>query len=337
MKTDNLIAFLDAAEKLKCNTRHSWTSSGRQESVAEHSWRLCVFAWLLRHEFPELKMERVIELCMFHDIGEALTGDFAAFHKGEQEEHREEEALKQLTELLDGPEKEELAELLREVVEKKTPEAVLFTALDKMEALLQHNEAPISSWLPLEYELQMEYGNEQSGAFPYTKMLRERLRQDSLRKISEEAPEGASNERKEEFYVSTDKKKLQAGRIKQLMEQTAWAGERTLGQCRKAMENSRCYGVYDRNDYQVGYARVLTDYTTTYYLADVIVDEACRGQGLGRLLLDHIIYDKELDGLYGMLHTQDKTGLYEKYGFRIYENDGTDYFMKRKKVRGDYE
>lgn len=335
MKTDNLIAFLDAVEKLKCNTRHSWTSGGRQESVAEHSWRLCVFAWMLRHEIPEVRMERVIELCMFHDIGEALTGDFAVFHKGEREELREEEALRQLTGLLDGAEKEELEGLLSEVREKKTPEARLFAALDKMEALLQHNEAPIESWLPLEYDLQMTYGNEQSEAFAYTKMLRERLRQDSKEKIMREAPESASEADGEVFYVSTDKKKLQVSRIKELMEQTSWAGDRTLGQCQKAMENSRCYGVYDRNDYQVGYARVLTDYTTTYYLADVIVDEAYRGQGLGRMLLDYITGDGELEGLYGMLHTEDKAGLYEKYGFHIYENNGTDIFMK--KVRGDHE
>lgn len=135
----------------------------------------------------------------------------------------------------------------------------------------------------------------------------------------------------EEFYVSTDKRKLKICRIKQLMEQTYWGRERSLEMCQKAMENSRCYGVYDEKDYQVGYARVITDYTTSYYLADVIIDEAYRRKGLGKKLLDTIVYDKELDGLYGMLHTQDQQALYEKYGFKIFENSNADTFMKRKK------
>ena len=48
------IEFLSVIEKLKCNTRHSWTSSGRRESVAEHSWRLAVMAMLCADEYPEL-------------------------------------------------------------------------------------------------------------------------------------------------------------------------------------------------------------------------------------------------------------------------------------------
>lgn len=331
MKIDQLLAFLDAVEKLKCNTRHSWTSSGRQESVAEHCWRLSVFAWLLKYEFPTVQMGHVIELCLFHDIGEAVTGDFACFHKGKAEELREDEALRQLAALLDGVEKKELDGLLKEIKESKTPESKLFLALDKMEALIQHNEAPISSWLPLEHELQMTYGNEQAEAFEYTKKLRERLREDSRRKIEQEGGLQKSQPKREGFYVSTDKKKLQISRIKQLMEQTFWGRERTVEQCRKAMENSRCYGLYDQNDYQVGYARVLTDYVTTYYLADVIVDERYRGKGLGRQLLDTIFSDKELEGLYGMLHTLDKQSLYKKYGFQIYENQGADTFMKQEK------
>ena len=54
MKTEEYISFLSVLEKLKCNTRHSWTSSGRHESVAEHSWRLAVMAMLCADEYPEL-------------------------------------------------------------------------------------------------------------------------------------------------------------------------------------------------------------------------------------------------------------------------------------------
>ena len=79
MDSRTLLDFLSLAEKLKCNTRHSWTSTGRRESVAEHTFRLLVFAWLVKEEFLECDMDRVMELCLFHDIGEAVTGDIPAF------------------------------------------------------------------------------------------------------------------------------------------------------------------------------------------------------------------------------------------------------------------
>jgi ABC-type sulfate/molybdate transport systems ATPase subunit len=61
------------AEKLKCNTRHCYTSSGRHESVAEHSWRIALMAMLLTEEFPEADMNKVIRMCLIHDLGEAFS------------------------------------------------------------------------------------------------------------------------------------------------------------------------------------------------------------------------------------------------------------------------
>ena len=78
MNYRNYITFLNTIEKLKCNTRHSWTSTGRQESVAEHSWRLAVMAMLCADEYPDLDMNKVIKMCLIHDFGEALTGDIPA-------------------------------------------------------------------------------------------------------------------------------------------------------------------------------------------------------------------------------------------------------------------
>ena len=59
MEPKEFLAFLARLEKLKCNTRHSWTSSGRHESVAEHSWRLAMLAMLLRERFPELRLSLI--------------------------------------------------------------------------------------------------------------------------------------------------------------------------------------------------------------------------------------------------------------------------------------
>ena len=84
-----LLEFMSVAEKLKCRTRHSWTSDGRQESVAEHTYRLLVFAWLVRDELPECNMEKIMKMCLFHDIGEAVTGDIPCFEKREEDRKKE--------------------------------------------------------------------------------------------------------------------------------------------------------------------------------------------------------------------------------------------------------
>ena len=126
-----LSEFLALAEKLKCYTRHSWTSGGRQESVAEHTYRLCVFAWLVKEEFPQYDMDRVIRLCLFHDLGEAVTGDVPCFWKDEKDERREEEALEKIADMLPHPYNEELQEIFREIHKKQTPESRLACALDK--------------------------------------------------------------------------------------------------------------------------------------------------------------------------------------------------------------
>ena len=78
MDCQKYIEFLNVIEKLKCNTRHSWTSSGRQESVAEHSWRLAVMAMLCADEYPNVDINKVIKMCLIHDWGEAITGDIPA-------------------------------------------------------------------------------------------------------------------------------------------------------------------------------------------------------------------------------------------------------------------
>ena len=186
MDTRTLLDFMNLAEKLKCRLRHSWTSDGRQESVAEHTFRLCMFAWLVRDEIEGVDMDRVMQLCLFHDIGEAVTGDIPAFEKTEKDRRRERDVLQEIPSRLPKKQKSELESILNELEENKTPEAKLLHALDKMEALIQHNEASTDTWLPLEYDLQMTYGETESQAFPYTALLREKIREDSREKIRRE-------------------------------------------------------------------------------------------------------------------------------------------------------
>ena len=182
------LKFLNIAEKLKCNTRHSYTSSGRHESVAEHSWRLALMAYLIRDEFPEVNIDRVIQMCLFHDMGEAVTGDIPCFEKTGRDEAVEDEAVAWLLEQLPMPHRQAVEQLFQEMGAQQTVEAKLYKALDKLEALIQHNEADISTWLPLEHELQMTYGTGECEFSEYLKKLRDIVREDSVRKIEDARP-----------------------------------------------------------------------------------------------------------------------------------------------------
>ena len=179
------IEFLSVIEKLKCNTRHSWTSSGRRESVAEHSWRLAVMAMLCADEYPELDMNKVIKMCLVHDFGEAITGDIPSFLKTDENEKSEDEAIDKLLALLPDRERKELSELFEEMRALNTSEAKLYKALDNMEAVISHNEADLSTWIPLEYTENLVYGQENSQWSEWTKGLREELKADSIKKINQ--------------------------------------------------------------------------------------------------------------------------------------------------------
>ena len=104
--------------------------------------------------------------------------------------------------------------------------------------------------------------------------------------------------------------------VVRLLRTTYWAGKRSKEQIRKSMINSSCYGIcLDDEEKLVGFARVISDFATTYYLADVIIDSDYRHRGLGKMLVSYIVTLPEYTGLRGILLTKDAHGLYEKYGF----------------------
>ncbi|MDF2672283.1 MAG: hydrolase superfamily [Clostridiales bacterium] len=183
MNTKKFIEIMSVAEKLKNNTRHSWTSSNRHESVAEHSWRLSLMAYLVKDEFPDVDINKVILMCIFHDIGEAITGDIPAFNKTERDEIVENREVYELLSNLPEPYKKELTMLFLEMNAQKTIESKVYKALDKMEALIQHNEADISTWLPLEYELNLTYGEKEVEFSKYMKELKQTINEDTINKI----------------------------------------------------------------------------------------------------------------------------------------------------------
>ena len=185
MKPEKLIEVLSVAERLKDAVRHCYTSGGRRESVAEHSWRITLMAYFVSDEFPEADLLKIMKMCLIHDLGEAFTGDIPAFEKTDKDRKVENKKVEQLTDILPEPVRAEWKALFEEMEVMETQEARLYKSLDKLEALIQHNEADISTWIPLEYDLQMTYGNEECKFTEYIQRLRDEVRKDSKRKIEE--------------------------------------------------------------------------------------------------------------------------------------------------------
>lgn len=182
-----LIQNLAIAERLKNATRHCYTSEGRHESVAEHSWRMTLMAYWVSDEFPEANIEKLLKMCLIHDLGEAFTGDIPSFEKTQENEEREAALLLEWTRSLPEPFASEMEALYAEMEERETLEARIYKALDNLEALISHNESDISTWLPLEYDLQMTYGNDKVEFSEYLTRLRDQVREDSKEKIKKES------------------------------------------------------------------------------------------------------------------------------------------------------
>jgi len=128
----------------------------------------------------------------------------------------------------------------------------------------------------------------------------------------------------EDYFISNNKELLQFEIIKGFLSRSYWGNRRTEEQIRKSIANSLCYGVY-RESKQIGFARVVTDGATMYWLADVYVDEDFRGRGIGKNLISAMTNSDELKNLMGVLGTRDAHQLYEQYGFTA----DTERMMRR--------
>jgi GNAT superfamily N-acetyltransferase len=130
-----------------------------------------------------------------------------------------------------------------------------------------------------------------------------------------------------EFRFSNDKSLISVDKICELLGKSYWANYRSKETIIKSIENSICIGIYFK-ERMVGFARIITDNATVYWLCDVIIDEEFRGKGLGKKLIEIITNMEELKGVVGLLATRDAHKLYEKYGFA---GEPENKYMKRKK------
>lgn len=190
MKPEALLEAMHVAERLKDTMRHCYTSGGRRESVAEHSWRMTLMAYFVSDEFPEANWDRIYRMCLIHDLGECFTGDIPTFKKSEADETREEELLDRWVAQLPEPFCGEMRALYEEMAARRTLEARIYKAMDSLEAVIQHNESDIATWEPHEYELNRTYAYDRVAFSEYLTRLREAIRRETDAKI---AAEGQSN------------------------------------------------------------------------------------------------------------------------------------------------
>lgn len=156
----SILKVLILAERLKFELRHSFTSNGRQESVAEHTWRMSLMFVLIE---PLLKQKvdtaRLLKMIILHDLVEAEAGDISALEVIRNPEIKlkkvemEKKAIENLRLILKEINGQEIYDLFFEFEEKETYEAKVANTLDKLEVQLQHNHADFSTWEEIEYDM----------------------------------------------------------------------------------------------------------------------------------------------------------------------------------------
>jgi putative hydrolases of HD superfamily len=160
MKLQKILEVLELAERLKFELRHSYTSNGRQESVAEHCWRMSLMAVLIEPVLTQkADTSRLLKMIIIHDLVEAEAKDISALDVLRnpdikiQKEAEEKKAIENLRAALIHTNGQEIYDLFYEFEAKETYEAKVANALDKLEVQLQHNHADISTWEEIEYDM----------------------------------------------------------------------------------------------------------------------------------------------------------------------------------------
>ncbi|MCL5009058.1 MAG: HD domain-containing protein [Patescibacteria group bacterium] len=159
-----ILKFLHEAEKLKTLLRHSWLSSGRRESVAEHTWRLLLMAMVMGPYLNKnVRLEKVLKILVVHDLCEVYSGDTWAWKSKKHKEgkhDREKNGMKKLLKLLPQKQAREIYALWDEYGKAESLEAKFAKSLDKIEAKIQHNEGDLKHWNKKEKVFNLVHGED---------------------------------------------------------------------------------------------------------------------------------------------------------------------------------
>lgn len=170
--------FLQHAENLKSTLRSAHTATGRHESAAEHTWRLCLMLLVFDHDIvgsQAMDRLRLLQMAVIHDLAEAVTGDVPAIdqHNADNKASSEKEAIGQLTAMLPEGPRDTLLALWEEYENGSSPEARFLKGFDKLETILQHNQGRNPP--DFDYAFNLRYGQEYMTAHPLLATIREHL------------------------------------------------------------------------------------------------------------------------------------------------------------------
>jgi putative hydrolase of HD superfamily len=188
-KAQEIIKFMEVAEGLKRELRHSWLSDNRRESVAEHVWSMSLLAMVLFNETEtEVDQLKVLKMIIIHDLVEIYAGDMPSFEaaKGRQEEKEklEQEALEKLLKHLTNKSTiKEFRDLWYEFEDKETDEAKFAQACDKAEAIMQHNAASIDSFAQGDFDVHPYYKNHLFDFDSFLRSFKDEIENQSIEKF----------------------------------------------------------------------------------------------------------------------------------------------------------
>ena len=191
-RLEGILDFVQSASALKDTLRTGRTASGRQESTADHSWRLCLLAMLLADDLESVDLGRLLQLCVVHDLAEAITGDVPAPCQGAADgrKEREREALRQLCTPLPKELGQRIEALCAEYEAGCSSEGLMAKGLDKIETMLQHL---IGANPPgFDYRFNLIYGRQITDRDPILRQVRSSLDAKMHRRI--ESSNGGASE-----------------------------------------------------------------------------------------------------------------------------------------------
>jgi putative hydrolases of HD superfamily len=186
-RLEGIIDFLQSASALKDTLRTGRTASGRRESSADHSWRLCLLGMLLADDLDGIDLVRLLQLCIVHDLAEAITGDVPAPLQAvaDGRKDREREALRELCTPLPDALRQRIESLCAEYDAGCSPESLMAKGLDKIETMLQHL---IGANPPaFDYQFNLTYGRQITDRHPLLRQMRSRLDAEMRRRIEAES------------------------------------------------------------------------------------------------------------------------------------------------------
>ena len=183
----SLLQLLHEANNLKYTLRHSFGVDGRQESVAEHTWRMAFMAVLIAPKLSVVvSVEKVLKMILIHDLNEAYVGDVPAQFQIEHTNQKrlETENMIDLLKRFPGETMEQIAALWHEYEANETVEAKFAKSLDKMECRLQHNENDITTWSDIEFPRSLYAADKYCTFDLFISELNEAIKQESRAKIA---------------------------------------------------------------------------------------------------------------------------------------------------------